>query len=225
MCHKGKQVDITSILDRYDSIFKPRKNLDSALVQSDKGNTSFDPTGVGSTGVGSNPKGNQNESRECSDKESNDTDSKLTGNSTNPNGRVKGKKRKVKKQKDIIVKWLENSDDVGFSNPRTEEKSFPFFAVEDSDRIVVNANSNHHDIKCVLVHFAQKNKKASHNFIQQTIQEVYETEFQTYISHLLTENKNKSIASYITKEVLKAKFLGCHLLWGEISRKVNLQFR
>ncbi len=220
--YKGKQVDITGILDRYNGIFKPRKNLDSVLAQSDKGNINFDPTGVGSTGVGTNPKGNHNGSRGSNKKESNDTNSKLTGSSPNPKGRVRGKKRKVKKQKDILVKWIEN-DDVGFLNPQAEGKSFPFFAVEDSDRIVVNANPNHQDIKCVLVHFAQKNKKASHNFIQQTIQEVYETEFQTYISHLLTENK--SIASYITREVLKAKFLGCHLLWSEISRKVNLQFR
>ena len=58
--YKGKQVDITGILDRYNGIFKPRKNLDSVLAQSDKGNTNFDPTGVGSTGVGSNPKGNHN---------------------------------------------------------------------------------------------------------------------------------------------------------------------
>ncbi len=216
--YKGKQVDITSILSRYNSIFKPRKNLDSVLVASANGDLNFDPTGVGSShdpnanGGGHGGGG------------SNENDNKLTGKSSNPKGRVKGRKRKVKKQKDIIIKWLDDSEDVGFMNWKTEEK-FPFFAVEDSDRIVVNANPKHHDIKCVLAHFAQKNKKASQNFIQQTIQEVYETEMQTYISHLLDTNRNQSIAPYLTLEVLKAKFLGCHLLWGEISRKVNLQFR
>ena len=221
--YKGKQVDITNILNRYNSIFKPRKNLDSVLASSTSGNLNFDPTGIGSTQDPNGGEGTNGGNGSDGGNGSEGSENKLTGKAK-PKGRIKGRKRKVKKQKDIIIKWLDNHEDVGFLNWRTEEK-FPFFAVEDSDRIVVNANPKHHDIKCVLAHFTQKNKKASQNFIQQTIQEVYETEIQTYISHLLTDNKNKSIAQYITQEVLKAKFLGCHLLWSEISRKVSLQFR
>jgi len=99
--------------------------------------------------------------------------------------------------------------------------------VEDSDRVVVTGNPNHELIKEVIAHFMKKKKDVPKVFIHETIKEVYEGEIQSYISHLLNYNKKKrtSITTYLTHESLQSRFMGCYMLWGEISRKINNRFR
>jgi len=92
---------------------------------------------------------------------------------------------------------------------------------------VVTGNPNHDLIKEVLAFFVVENKKVPKVFIHETIKEVYEGELQSYILHLLNFNKKKgsSVTPYLTHETLQSKFMGCHMLWGKISRKINNRFR
>ena len=221
--YQGKQLDITKVVDRWKSIFKSRNNLDAVIESHAKGDINFDPTGMGGT-------------KEYDKKEVEDSKGGVrkglesgghghTGDEENKKGKIKGRKRKTKKQKDIIIRW-ETKRDIGFESTKTEEK-FLFFAVEDTDRIVVTGNPNHDLIKEVLAFFVVENKKVPKVFIHETIKEVYEGELQSYILHLLNFNKKKgsSVTPYLTHETLQSKFMGCHMLWGKISRKINNRFR
>lgn len=224
--YKGKQLDMTKVYDRYAPIYKARNNLDAIIESHSNGDIKFDPTGVGGTKE-YDKKGSEG-SKGGKRKELESEGCRPTGDEENKGGKIRGRRRKTKKQKDIIVKW-ETKRDMGFESTKTEE-NFMFFAVEDSDRVVVTGNPNHDLIKEVLAFFMKtnKNKNTPHKvFVHETIKEVYEGEIHSYISHLLNYKKKKrfSITPYLTHESLQSRFMGCYMLWGEISRKINNRYR
>ena len=224
--YKGKQLDMTKVFERYAPIYKARNNLDAIIEAHSNGNIKFDPTGVGGTKE-YDKKGSKGSkgSKGGVSKGLESEGSRLIGDKENKDGRILGRRRKTKKQKDIIVKW-ETKKDIGFESPTSEEK-FLFFAVEDSDRVVVTGNPNHELIKEVLAFFMKTKKSAHKVFIHETIKEVYEGEIHSYIGHLLNFHKRNrsSTAPYFTHEALQSRFIGCYMLWGEISRKINNRYK